>query len=86
MDFGVQVPVCEDEVRRRDPIALLSKEVGASKDVIRRWAIAYQEQGEAGYGMELLRRESRASGPVARRSSRSRKREPLFGVKRISHY
>ena len=30
------------------PIALLSKEAGASKDVIRRWAKAYQERGEAG--------------------------------------
>jgi transposase-like protein len=30
------------------PVALLSKEVGASKDVIRRWVKAYQEQGEAG--------------------------------------
>ena len=27
------------------PVALLSKEVGASKDVIRRWANAYQERG-----------------------------------------
>jgi transposase-like protein len=30
------------------PVALLSKEVGASKDVIRRWVKACQEQGEAG--------------------------------------
>ena len=30
------------------PVCLLSKEVGASKDVIRRWVKAYQEQGEAG--------------------------------------
>ena len=30
------------------PVALLSKEVGASKDVIRRWVKAYQERGEAG--------------------------------------
>ena len=30
------------------PVSLLCKEVGASKDVIRRWAKAYQERGEAG--------------------------------------
>ena len=30
------------------PISLLSKEGGASKDVIRRWVKAYQEWGEAG--------------------------------------
>ncbi|OGP93597.1 MAG: hypothetical protein A2156_10650 [Deltaproteobacteria bacterium RBG_16_48_10] len=30
------------------PVSLLSKEVGASKDVIRRWVKAYQERGEAG--------------------------------------
>src|SRR4030042_2203567 len=32
------------------PVSLLSKEAGASKDVIRRWANAYQERGEAGVG------------------------------------
>ena len=30
------------------PLPLLSKEVGASKDAIRRWVKAYQKQGEAG--------------------------------------
>ena len=30
------------------PISLLSKEVGASTDGIRRWVKAYQERGEAG--------------------------------------
>src|SRR4030043_1519321 len=30
------------------PVSLLSKEAGASKDVIRRWAKAYEERGEAG--------------------------------------
>ena len=30
------------------PPSLLSKEVGTSKDVIRRWAKAYEERGEAG--------------------------------------
>jgi transposase len=30
------------------PVSLLSKEVGASKDVIHCWVKAYQERGEAG--------------------------------------
>ena len=68
------------------PVSLLSKEVGASKDVIRRWAIAYQEQGEAG-----LRNPSVAAGsrrklpaPVRKKIVEIKKREPRFGVKRIS--
>ncbi len=39
------------------PISLLSKEVGASTDGIRRWVKAYQERGEAG-----LRNQVRFSG------------------------
>ena len=39
------------------PLSLLSKEVGASKDVISRWVKAYQERGEAG-----LRDQVRSSG------------------------
>src|SRR5512139_3050698 len=69
------------------PVSLLSKEVGASKDVIRRWAIAYQEQGEAG-----LRDQVRCSGsrrklpsPVRKKIIEIKKREPFFGVQRISH-
>jgi transposase-like protein len=30
------------------PVSLLSKEVGASKDLIHRWLKAYQERGEVG--------------------------------------
>src|SRR5512135_322929 len=30
------------------PVSLLSKEVGCSQDVIRRWVKAYEERGEAG--------------------------------------
>jgi transposase InsO family protein len=69
------------------PVSLLSKEVGASKDVIRRWTIAYQEQGEAG-----LRNPSVAAGsrrklpaPVRKKIVEIKNREPRFGVKRISH-
>ena len=69
------------------PIALLSKEVGASKDVIRRWAKAYQEQGEAGLRNPIAPRGSRRKlpGPVREKIVEIKKRSPLFGVKRISH-
>ena len=69
------------------PVALLSKEVGASKDVIRRWAKAYQERGEAGLRNRIVSKESRRKlpGPVREKIVEIKKREPLFGVKRISH-
>jgi len=69
------------------PIALLSKEVGASKDVIRRWAKAYQEQGEAGLRNPMVPTGSRRRlpGPVREKIVQIKKRSPLFGVKRISH-
>ena len=69
------------------PISLLSKEVGASKDVIRRWAKAYQERGEAGLRNGVVPAGSRRKlpGPVREKIVEIKKREPLFGVKRISH-
>ena len=69
------------------PIALLSKEVGCSQDVIRRWARAYQEKGEAGLrkGIILAGSRRRLPGPVREKIVQIKKREPLFGVKRISH-
>jgi len=69
------------------PLSLLSKEVGASKDVIRRWAKAYQERGEAGLGNRIISARSRRKlpGPVRKKIVEIKKREPLFGVKRISH-
>jgi transposase InsO family protein len=68
------------------PIPLLSKEVGASKDVIRRWAKAYQEQGEAGLRNPSVPKVSRRKlpGPVREKIVEIKKRSPLFGVKRIS--
>jgi transposase InsO family protein len=69
------------------PISLLSKEAGASEDVIRRWARAYQERGEAGLRSRvaptLFRR--KLPGPVREKIVEIKKQEPLFGVKRISH-
>jgi transposase InsO family protein len=69
------------------PIALLSKEVGASQDVIRRWAKAYQERGEAGLRKGVVPAGSRRKlpGPVREKIVEIKKQEPLFGVKRISH-
>jgi transposase InsO family protein len=69
------------------PISLLSKEVGCSQDVIRRWAKAYQERGEAGLQNRIVSTERRRKlpGPVREKIVEIKKREPLFGVKRISH-
>ena len=69
------------------PVSLLSEEVGASKDVIRRWAKAYQERGEAGLRNRIVSAGSRQKlpGPVREKIVEIKKREPLFGVKRISH-
>ncbi len=69
------------------PVSLLSEEVGASKDVIRRWVKAYQERGEAGLRSRMVLEGSRRKlpGPVREKIVEIKKREPLFGVKRISH-
>ena len=69
------------------PISLLSKEVGCSTDVIRRWTKAYQEQGEAGLRNGVIPAGSRQKlpGPVREKIVEIKEREPLFGVKRISH-
>ncbi len=70
------------------PVSLLSKEAGASKDVIRRWAIAYQEQGEAGLRNGVTQGGSRRKlpGPAREKIVEIKKREPLFGVKRTGIY
>jgi transposase InsO family protein len=69
------------------PISLLSKEVGCSTDVIRRWTKAYRERGEAGLRNGAVPAGSRRKlpGPVREKIVEIKKREPLFGVKRISH-
>ena len=69
------------------PVSLLSKEVGCSQDVIRRWARAYEERGEAGLRKGLVPGRSRRKlpGPIREKIVEIKKREPLFGVKRISH-
>ena len=69
------------------PVALLSKEVGASKSVIGRWVKAYQERGEAGLRDQIVSKGSgrKLPSPVREKIIEIKKREPLFGVKRISH-
>ena len=69
------------------PVSLLSKEVGSSKSVIGRWVKAYQEQGEAGLRNPTVPAGSRQKlpGPVREKIVEIKKREPRFGVKRISH-
>lgn len=69
------------------PVSLLSKEVGCSQDVIRRWARAYEERGEAGLRKGVVPGGSRRklSGPIRDKIVEIKKREPFFGVKRISH-
>jgi transposase InsO family protein len=68
-------------------VSLLSKEVGVSKETVSHWVKAYQERGEAG-----LRNQVRSSGgrrklpgPVRKKILEIKKREPFFGVQRISH-
>ena len=69
------------------PVSLLSKEVGVSKDVVYRWVRAYQERGEAGLRNQVRSSESRRKlpGPVREKIIEIKKREPFFGVQRISH-
>jgi len=69
------------------PVSLLSKEVGVSKDVVYRWVKAYQEQGEAGLRNKVRSSESRRKlpGPVRKKIIEIKKREPFFGVQRISY-
>ena len=69
------------------PVSLLSKEAGCSQDVIRRWARAYEEQGEAGLRKGVVPAGSRRKlpGPIREKIVEIKKREPSFGVKRISH-
>jgi len=87
--YGLEVKLCCVKLRLEEgiPVSLLSKEVGASKDVIRRWAKAYQEQGEAGLRNRVVQvgSQRKLPGPVRQKIIEIKKREPLSGVKRISH-
>ena len=69
------------------PVSLLAKEVGASTDGIRRWVKAYQERGEEGLRSRAgsWGRRRKLPGPVRNKIIEIKKREPFFGVQRISH-
>jgi len=69
------------------PTPVLSKEVGVSKDTIGHWVKAYRERGEAGLRNPFVPAGSRPklASPVREKIVEIKKREPLFGVKRISH-
>jgi transposase InsO family protein len=69
------------------PVSLLSKEVGCNQDIIRRWTKAYEERGEAGLrkGVVSAGNRGKLPKPVRAKIVEIKKREPLFGVKRISH-
>ncbi len=69
------------------PVGLLCKEAGVSKSAIHHWVKAYQERGEAGLrdrGVFSGKRK-KLPGPVREKIVEIKKREPFFGVKRISH-
>jgi transposase InsO family protein len=69
------------------PVSLLIKEVGASRDTLLHWVKAYRERGEAGLRNEVRRSGSRRKlpSPVRKKIVEIKKREPFFGVQRISH-
>jgi len=86
-DFEFKLRCVKFRLEEGLPVSLLSKEVGASKDVIRRWAKAYQERGEARLRNRVVAAGSRRKlpGPVREKIVEIKKQEPRFGVKRISH-
>jgi transposase InsO family protein len=85
--FEVKLRCVKLRLEEGIPASLLSKEVGASQDVIRRWTRAYQERGEAGLRNRVIPvgSQRKLPGPVREKIVEIKKREPLFGVKRISH-
>src|SRR5512138_934630 len=69
------------------PGSLISKEAGVSESILRRWVRAYQEKGEAGLRNQVSSSAGRQKlpGPVRSKIVEIKKREPFFGVQRISH-
>jgi len=87
--YGIEIKLRCVKLRLEEglPVSLLSKEAGVSKDVIYRWVKAYQERGEAGLRNQGVSLGSRRKlpGPVREKIVEIKKREPFFGVQRISH-
>jgi transposase-like protein len=63
------------------PVSLFPKEVGASKDAVRRWVKAYQERGEVGLRNQMVLAGSRRKlpGPAREKIVKIKKRVPFFG-------
>jgi transposase InsO family protein len=85
--FDVKLRCVKLRLEEGLPVPLLSKEVGASQDAVRRWVKAYQTQGEQGLRERGAPVGSRRKlpGPVREKIIEIKKREPFFGVQRISH-
>ncbi len=87
--YGFELKLRCVKLRLEDglPVSLLKKEFGVSKDVVYRWVKAYQERGEAGLRNRVRSSGSRRKlpGAVRKKIVEIKKREPFFGVQRISH-
>jgi len=73
MEFEFKLRCVKLRLEEGIPLSLISKEVGSSEEVIRRWTKAYQEQGETG-----LR------NPIAPRGSRRKLPSPVR-LRRLQH-
>lgn len=69
------------------PVSLLCKELGVGEQTLWEWLKRYRESGEAGLGDRVVVPGNRQKLPLAVRKKivEIKRREPLFGVKRISH-
>ena len=69
------------------PYSLLCKELGVGDKTLYHWVKAYRERGEAGLRDKVVVSGKRQKLPIAvrRKIVEIKKREPRFGVKRISH-
>ncbi len=69
------------------PVALLCKELGVAEKTLWEWLKRYRESGEGGLRDKVVVPGDRQKLPlpVRDRIIEIKKREPLFGVKRISH-
>jgi transposase InsO family protein len=85
--FELKLRCVKLHLKKGLPVPLLSKEVGASRDTVLHWVKAYQERGEAGLrsGVRSSGSRRKLPGPVRKKIIEIKKREPFFGVLRISH-
>jgi len=85
--FEIKLRCVKLQLEEGLPFALLCKEAGVSKGTLGRWVRDYQEKGEAGLRRRGVsaRSRRRLPVPVSEKIVEIKKREPFFGVKRISH-